>query len=141
MQEKKWGALWRAGALTLMRSSTPSFNMGIQPLLCPVLAFLQLPKHLTGQTELSLVSTVNQPRSPICVTYIPPKQTKPTPENKTITKWPENRTTYSVWRLKWVKGKNKFNSRDILGDLSRTGFEDFAQRHVSGGDAPTVARQ
>lgn len=116
--------------------------MGIQPVLCLVLALLQLPKHLTGQIELSLVSTVNQLQSPICVTYIPPKQTKPKPGNQTITKWPENRTTYSMWRLKWLKGKktNVINSRDILDDLSRTGLDDVAQRHGSGASAPIVAR-
>lgn len=73
-----------AGAFSLMRSSTRSFKMGIQPVLCLVLPFLQLPKHLTGQIELSLVSAVNQLRSPRCVTYIPPQQTKPKPENQTI---------------------------------------------------------
>lgn len=90
---------------TLMRSPTKSFKMGIQSVMFVVLAFLQLPKHWTGQNELSLVSIVNQPRSSIRVTYIPPKRTKPKSGKQTITKWPENATTYSIGRPKWAKGE------------------------------------
>lgn len=43
-----------------------------------------------------------------------------------------------MWRLKWLKGEKKKNviaSRDVLGDLSRSRLEGFAQRHVSGASA------
>lgn len=91
-------------------------------MLCLFLAFLQLPKHLTGQRESSLVSTVNQPRSPICVTYIPAQRTKTKAGTRQL---PSGRKTrrrtvcgdWSGWKEK--KKKNFISSRDILDDWGR----------------------
>lgn len=90
------------------KPSSLGFSAG-ETALC---VFLLLPVHYTGQNELSLLSTVTGPGSPVCVTYIPAEKTKPKLGNKTISVLgPENTQTHSIsgklWELNGQKGRKK----------------------------------